>query len=65
VALRRYSLGAGGDDVLGFLREPVWSPPLGMTLTLVVVAVAHLVAWFALRAPTDGVLRSPAGRLER
>ena len=73
VALRRYSLGAGGDDVLGFLREPVWSPPLGMTLTLVVVAVAHLAAWFALRSPTDGVLRSPtdgvlrspAGRLER
>ena len=65
VALRRYSMGAGGDDLLGFVREPMWSPPLGMGLTLVVVAVAHVAAWFALRSPVGGFLRSPAGRIER
>ena len=65
VALRRYSMGAGGDNLLGFVREPMWSPPLGMGLTLVVVAVAHVAAWFALRSPVGGFLRSPAGRIER
>lgn len=65
VALRRYSLGAGGDDLLGFVREPAWSPPLGMGLTLVVVAVAHVAAWFALSSPAGGFRRSPAGRIER
>ncbi|MBM3816874.1 MAG: DUF2142 domain-containing protein [Actinobacteria bacterium] len=57
VALRRYSLGAGGDDLLGFIRNPAWAPPLGMILTLVVVGVAHIGAWFGLR--------SCAGRMER
>jgi hypothetical protein len=59
VALRRYSLGAGGDDLFGFVREPMWSPPLGMGLTLVVAAVVHVAAWFALRSPAGGFLRSP------
>jgi hypothetical protein len=57
VALRRYSLGAGGDDLLGFVRNPVWTPPLGMTATLVVVGTTHIFALFALR--------SYAGRMER
>ena len=57
VALRRYSSGAGGDDLLGFVRSPSWSPPLGMSGTLALIAVTHLAAWFALR--------SYAGRMER
>lgn len=57
VALRRYSLGAGGDDLLGFIRNPAWVPPLGMLTTLTAVGVAHIVAWFGLR--------SCAGRMER
>lgn len=57
VALRRYSLGAGGDDLLGFIRNPAWVPPLGMILTFVVVGVAHVGAWVGLR--------SCAGRMER
>jgi hypothetical protein len=65
VALRRYSLAAGGDDLLGFVRKPMWSPLLGMGLTLVVVAAAHVAAWFALRSPVGGFLRSSAGRIER
>jgi X-X-X-Leu-X-X-Gly heptad repeat protein len=71
VAMRRYSLGAGGDDLLGFLRAPVWSPPLGITGTLVVVAFAHAAAWFAfvhgVGRVADGVgtLADGVGRMER
>jgi len=57
VALRRYSLGAGGDDLLGYIRNPAWVPPLGMALTLIVVGVTHVGAWFGLR--------SCAGRMGR
>ena len=68
VALRRYSLGAGGDDLLGFVRNPAWSPPLGMAATLGVVLLAHVIAYLLLRScarvsPTDALLR--AGRMER
>lgn len=56
-ALRRYSLGTGGDDFIGFLRDPSWIPPLGMTTTLLVIGVAHVVGFFALRYT--------AGRMER
>ncbi len=48
VAMRRYTLGASGDDLLGFLRAPVWSPPMGIAGTLILVALAHAAAWFAL-----------------
>jgi hypothetical protein len=57
VALRRYSVGTAGDDLLGFIGTPAWSPPLGMTATLAIVAIAHVAAWFGLRAF--------AGRMER
>jgi hypothetical protein len=73
VAMRRYTLGAGGDDLLGFLRTPVWSPPLGITSTLVVVALAHAAAWFALThaaagwalARSVGRFGDSVGRMER
>lgn len=55
--LRRYSSGVGGDDILGFVRDPAWTPPLGMSGTLAVVGVTHAAAWFGLR--------SYAGRMER
>jgi hypothetical protein len=51
VALRRYSSGAGGDDLLGFVTNPAWTPPLGMATTLFIVALAHIAAWWALRGP--------------
>jgi len=57
VALRRYSLGAGGDDLFGFLRNPSWTPALGMVGAIIIVAVAHLAAWLGLRRY--------AGRMER
>ena len=57
VALRRYSVGTAGDDLLGFIDTPAWSPPLGMTATLAIVAIAHVAAWFGLRVF--------AGRMER
>lgn len=60
VALRRYASGSGGNDLLGFITNPTWSPPLGMPLTLIVVAGAHLGAWFGLQE-----VRSSAGRMER
>ena len=68
VALRRYSFGAGGDDLLGFMRNPTWNPPLGMIPTLIFVVVTHVAALLALRSHAklslvDGA--SPAGRMER
>jgi hypothetical protein len=57
VALRRYAVGAGGDDWLAFVRDPIWTPPLGMATTLGLVAVGHIAAWSALR--------TLAGRMEQ
>ena len=56
VALRRYSFGRVTDDWLGFLHSPVWTPPLGMTTSIALVALLHVAAWFALR--------QSAGRIE-
>jgi hypothetical protein len=64
VAMRRYTLGAGGDDLLGFLRTPVWSPPLGITSTLIVVALTHAAAGWAL-ARSVGGFGDSVGRMER
>ncbi|MEK0414782.1 MAG: hypothetical protein RL352_179, partial [Actinomycetota bacterium] len=68
VALRRYALGTGGDDLLGFMRNPTWTPPLGMAATLILVGTMHVVALFALRSYANSTrVGTPlhAGRMER
>ncbi len=68
VALRRYSVGAVGDDWLGFLRSPAWTPPLGTAGVLVVVVLTHVGAWFALKpagaSSSPVVAADHAGRME-
>ena len=59
-ALRRYATGSVGDDLFGFVRQPEWTPPLGIGLTLLVIAVTHVVAWLALR-PARATPRSSVG----
>lgn len=39
-ALRRYSVGVIGDNALAMFRDPVWSPPLGIALSIVLLIVA-------------------------
>ena len=53
-ALRRYSVGIRDANVLDMFRSPVWTPPLDIVDTLVLMAVACLlVAVVALTpAPT-------------
>lgn len=41
-ALRRYSVGVIGDNALDMFSSPVWSPPLGMTWSIVLLIVAAL-----------------------
>ena len=68
VAFRRYALGTGGDDLLGFIRNPTWTPPLGMAATLILVGTMHVVALFALRSYANSTrVGTPvhAGRMER
>ena len=48
VAMRRYVRGTADESLTNFLHFPIWTPPLGITGTLIVVALAHAVAWFAL-----------------
>jgi hypothetical protein len=54
-ALRRYSVGVRGDNVLDMFRSPVWTPPLGIVAMLLLMAVAcSLVAVVTLTTGVDG-----------
>jgi hypothetical protein len=39
-ALRRYSVGVRDANVFDMFRSPVWTPPLGIVATLLLMAVA-------------------------
>lgn len=39
-ALRRYSVGIVGDNALDMFSSPVWSPPLGITRSIVLLIIA-------------------------
>ncbi|MEK7409830.1 MAG: DUF2142 domain-containing protein, partial [Actinomycetota bacterium] len=39
-ALRRYSVGVVGDNALDMFTDAVWSPPLGMTWSIVLLIIA-------------------------
>ena len=38
-ALRRYSVGIIGDNFFTMLRDPVWQPPIGISVTLVLLTL--------------------------
>jgi hypothetical protein len=66
VAMRRYVRGTADENLTIFLHFPIWTPPLGITGTLIVVALAHAAAWFALsRASAGWALTRDVGRMER
>jgi hypothetical protein len=71
VAMRRYVRGTSDDSWFNFLHFPIWTPPLGIVGTLVVVAFAHAAAWFAFVHGTSrfadgvGALADDVGRMER
>ena len=57
-ALRRYSVGVVGDNALDMFTDPVWSPPLGMIwsimLLIVVTCCAGLVVMSVERRKVVG-----------
>lgn len=54
VAMRRYVRGTADESLTNFLHFPIWTPPLGITGTLIVVALAHAAAWWALSRASAG-----------
>lgn len=38
-ALRRYSVGIIGDNFFTMLRDPVWQPPMGIAVTLILLTI--------------------------